>query len=354
MGAFANEHHYSIEEAGRVVRYRIFEDIRYERGAQKVAVAHHQNDLIESYLLNMIRGAGLDGLASIAYSREPGIIRPLLDISREAIELFLKSKAIPYCIDETNAQNDYERNRIRNILIPQLKASFNPSIEQTLSRSAMLFKDEQIFWQKQNKKCIEKLVSFEGENLCVSKKEFVQLTTAEKRHFMRAIIKKKRGHTKNISFDMVEQMIRLNKTGTFVAIDDTLSWHLTYDAYVLKTLEVASSAPKIMSRIVTKQDFQHMFLENQQIAVDADLIKGKLYVRHRKAGDYFSPLGLKGSKKLKKYFIDAKIPQFQRDAIWLLCDDEKIIWVIGHRMSELSKVTKNTENVMIIGFEVVV
>lgn len=352
--AFAKEHQYSIEEAGRVIRYRLFEAIRKEKGAQKIAVAHHQNDLIESYLLNLIRGAGLDGLASIAYTREPGIIRPLLDISRETIELFLQSKKIPYCTDETNAQNDYERNRVRNSLIPYLKTSFNPSIEQALSRSAMLFKDEQEFWQQHNMKNFEELVEFEGENTSIRKKAFDPLTKAEKRHFIRFLIKKERGHTKNISFDMIEQMIHLSKTGTFVAIDDTLSWHLTYDAYVLKTSESSSPVPKITCQTVSKKDFQQIFLENHQIAVDADLIKGKLYVRHREPGDRFSPLGLKGSKKLKKYFIDKKIPQFQRDAIWLLCDDEKIIWIIGDRMSELSKVTKNTENVMIIGFEVVV
>jgi len=352
--SFANVHHYSIEEAGRVVRYRIFEEIRYERGAQKIAVAHHQNDLIESYLINMIRGAGLDGLASIAYFREPGIIRPLLDVSREAIESFLKSKAIPYCTDETNAENDYERNRIRNIVLPQLKTMFNPGIEQTLARSAMLFKDEQAFWHRHNVSLFERIASIEGKDIVVQKNKFDVLTTAEKRHFMRAIIKKKRGHTKNISFDLIEQMIYLNKTGTFVAIDDTLSWHLTYETYVLKTLEKQALPPRITSQIVTRDAFHQMILEKYQIAVDADMIKGKLYLRHRQDGDRFSPLGLMGSKKLKKFFIDAKIPQFERDAIWLLCDDEKIVWIVGYRMSELCKVKKNTESVMIIGFEAVV
>ena len=129
----AKEEGISLETAGRLARYRFFSRIAGEQGITKTATAHNRNDQAETVLMRILRGTGIDGLAGIQYCRRDGVIRPLLDVEREEIEAYCAAHGLRYCTDSTNGENSYTRNRIRNQLIPELQAQFNPGIVQTLS-----------------------------------------------------------------------------------------------------------------------------------------------------------------------------------------------------------------------------
>ena len=136
VSAFALEKGLTTEEAGRKVRYDFFEELSIEYGFNKIATAHNKNDNAETVLMRIIRGTGIDGLRGIPYVRKDGVIRPILNISRNEIEEYCGENSLDFCTDATNAENDYTRNKIRNELIPYLEKEFNPGVSESLVRLA--------------------------------------------------------------------------------------------------------------------------------------------------------------------------------------------------------------------------
>lgn len=150
----------SFEEMGRIVRYEKFESVRATLGANKIAVAQNRNDVVETFFINLFRGAGIDGLSSIEYIRDDRFIRPLLNLNRIDIEAYCKCNHLEPRQDHTNLENDYVRNRIRNELLPYLRSSFNPNIDEALMKTIRIMKDEKLFWSIHEKNCLKKVVRF--------------------------------------------------------------------------------------------------------------------------------------------------------------------------------------------------
>ena len=138
----------SFEEAGRKVRYEKFQEVLTITESHKIAVAQNKNDLIETFFINLFRGAGIEGLSSIEYMRNKTIIRPLLDVDRNTIERYCEANHLNPRIDITNATNNYVRNRIRNEMIPYVEKHFNPSIGDAVYKTISVMKDEKDFWKK--------------------------------------------------------------------------------------------------------------------------------------------------------------------------------------------------------------
>ncbi len=152
IAVYAKEHSISEEEAGRTVRYLAFHKVLEEQEESencKIAVAHHENDLAETMLFHLVRGCGLGGLQGILPVQGP-IIRPLLCLSRDEIEEYVKQKSISYCIDQSNFQNDYSRNRIRNKVIPQL-VQINGQAVHHINETAVRLNEIELFLQRQTK-----------------------------------------------------------------------------------------------------------------------------------------------------------------------------------------------------------
>jgi tRNA(Ile)-lysidine synthase len=351
--SIADETGLSVEEAGRNIRYRRFEAVRLAVGADSVAVAHHMNDVVETFFINLFRGAGIDGLSSIAYRREPYIIRPFLDVSKAAIEAYCETNEINPRYDETNHQDIFFRNSIRHKLIPFIQSTFDPNIEQTICRTTQLFKEEKLFWQKHTNQLMMRFVRPIPGGSTIDLVHFESLETAEKRHLLRQMIADTRGDLRNISALRIDAMLNLRDAGKRIDIDG--QWLMIRNAETIEIIKrsvVESSddavMPIIETQLLSMADYEHYIRKESEIIVDVNCIVGKLEVRHRKPGDRFSPLGMQGTKKLKDFLIDLKIPQYRRDKLWLVCDGEKIIWIPGYRMSDRVKVTKNTELLMII------
>lgn len=199
----------SVEEAGRNARYEFFEEIAPKYSINKIAIGHNENDLVETLIMNILRGTGTQGLKAIL--NKNGIyIRPLLDISREKIEEYCENNNLKPRIDLTNFENNYTRNKIRNIVIPYLKKEFNPNIVQTLTRLSQIATEEQDFIDMEVEKYYKKIViNEEIESIKISGKEFSKIHIAIKKRIILYIINKLFGSTKQIEKKHVEDIIKL-------------------------------------------------------------------------------------------------------------------------------------------------
>lgn len=343
----------SFEEMGRNVRYDKFESVKSQLGANKIAVAQNRNDVVETFFINLFRGAGIHGLSSIEYIRDNLFIRPLLDVNRTDIEAYCKCNHLEPRQDHTNLENDYVRNRIRNELLPYLRSSFNPNIDETLMKTIQIMKDQRQFWTIHEKILFDQGCIIHNEEVHLNIDYFETLTEAEKIHLIRLCVASSRGSLEDLSYDVFTRISKMRRTGASYTIDTNWRVDCRYRKLIFrKTIEdMVESIPtlyQVVEEVVRLKDYA---LTQSCVAVDAGSVKGELVVRTRKHGDRFMPLGMSGHKKLKDFFIDEKIPREKRDAILLVCDDEKIIWVENMRLNERCKITKDTKKVLILSFQ---
>ncbi len=356
---YAKTHGCSFEEAGRKIRYDIFEQVLNEVGGHKIAIGQNQNDVTETFFINLFRGAGVDGLASIEYVREGKIIRPLLDIPRTEIEAYCQTNHLMPRQDHTNQENHYVRNRIRNELLPYIKTHFNPGFQETLSRSIQTLKEERAYWEERDEYLFRNIHQIDPISGAVGLPLSALKTCHdyEQMRLLRHAIKKVRGHLNDLSYERFQSALSLNRTGTRVLLDKGHQVLCQYDTLWIQkqgetTPEVA--LPRLIQNTIKIQDFNKKNLAPNQVALDAACVSGAVSARFRRPGDRFIPSGMKGHKKLKDFFIDEKIPLARRDEIVLICDEEKILCLHGLRVHEYCKITENTKNILIITLEPVV
>ena len=199
----------STEEAGRNARYEFFEEIANKYNINKIAIGHNKNDLAETLIMNILRGTGTQGLKAIL-NKNGKYIRPLLDVDREKIEEYCEKNNLKPRIDLTNFENNYTRNKIRNIVIPYVKKEFNPNIVETLTRLSQIVTEEQDFINLEVEKAYKKiLLSEESENIKISGKKFVEIHTAIQKRTILHIINRLFGNTKQIEKKHIEDIIKL-------------------------------------------------------------------------------------------------------------------------------------------------
>lgn len=199
----------STEEAGRNARYEFFEEIANKYSINKIAIGHNKNDLAETLIMNILRGTGTQGLKAIL-NKNGKYIRPLLDVDREKIEEYCEKNNLKPRIDLTNFENNYTRNKIRNIVIPYVKKEFNPNIVETLTRLSQIATEEQDFINLEVEKAYKKILLSEGsENIKISGKKFVEIHTAIQKRTILYIINRLFGNTKQIEKKHIEDIIKL-------------------------------------------------------------------------------------------------------------------------------------------------
>ncbi len=373
MNEYAKKHKLSSEEAGREIRYKFFEEILIQLGGGKIAVAHNKNDQAETLIMRFIRGTGLDGLKGMKY-KNSNIIRPLLDISRNEIEKYCDLNNINPRIDRSNLETIYERNKIRLELIPYLEKNFNTGIIDTLVRTSKVMQEDSYFLNEYAKTAYEEVVFKEQpNNIMLINEKFTKLNYAIKCRVLRRTIKKINGHLKGIEEKHVSSIIDLSSdctTGKRIYISSKIIARICYNYLVIEKdgSKHKDSEFNVMlnnegitwieeldsffeARVVTTQDFD-LKIESKFIKkFDYDKVRGSLFVRNRRKGDKFIPIGMKGSKKIKDFFIDEKIPREEREKIPLVVNDEDILWVVGYRISEKYKITDTTKRVLILEYK---
>ncbi len=342
---YSRKHKMSFEEGSRKIRYECFDKVLKETASNKICIAQNKNDQIETMFMRLFRGSGLEGITSIKYKRD-NIIRPILNINREDIEGYLLDNEIAFMTDHTNFETDYTRNKIRLELIPYIEENFNKNIINTLYDTNVLLIEDVKF--------IAGYV--EGIYNNIVKDHYIMLSDLHLEHaILSRVIRKiienmddlKEVSSKNI-FDIIN-LIKNHHHGKKIILKNII-FEISYDKLLFykdkkckleKTLFEGSYTFN-NSELIMAEDVD--FRDINTLVIDKDKIKGKLYVRTRLPGDRFKPLGMNGHKKLKDYFINMKIPLSERDKILLLCDDDTIIWVVGHKMNDDYKITKDTKN----------
>lgn len=206
----ANNMKTGTEEAGRKIRYDFFEEVMQKVGANKIAIAHNKNDKIETIIMNLLRGSGTSGLKGIEPVRDNKYIRPLIECERQEIEQYCEENNLNPRIDKTNFENDYTRNKIRNIIIPYIKKEFNPNIIETINRLSQVATEESDYIDRQTSKIYQDLLIERNQNQIVLKlKEFNEQEKVIKSRIILLATKQLMGSTQGIEKIHIEDIIKL-------------------------------------------------------------------------------------------------------------------------------------------------
>jgi tRNA(Ile)-lysidine synthase len=356
---YAKKNKVSIEMAARTLRYEWFESIRQELNFDYIATAHHLNDSIETVLLNLTKGTGISGLKGIS-AKKGHIIRPMLFASRKEIDDYVTKKGLSWKEDSSNASNDYQRNLIRNEVVPLLK-KINPNLDETFARNlerfhsleadfrknfnhfkTMVIREENgIFflkianikqWQSANYYLEELLKEFDF-NYFQSKEIFNSLDGLSGKMFYSenfTLLKDREDlvisppllseQTKSIIISLEES----NKEMTFDYFDNIIKF-----------------------TVLNIEEIDTNFERNSAILfADFDKITFPITLRKWQEGDWFIPLGMNGKKKISDFLIDKKISLNRKKCIFLLTSQDATIWIINHRSDNRFKLTPTTKKVL--------
>ena len=356
---YAEENKLSVEEAGRILRYKALEAAAEREGFNKIATAHNSNDNEETILLNLFKGAGLHGITGIPVIRG-NIIRPMLCLSKAEVLEYLSYYNISYITDSSNAECDFMRNKLRNIIIPLIKKEINPSLEKALLNFAFINSDINRYILADITKLAESVVSFGNNVLYLNKSELKKVTPslttalikfAFDKYFncefsysdylsIYRLMDKKAGKIAEIS----NNFKALNDRQSIIVFKNSSEWDFPERSIVLGTkIDVFGKTLEIIP--VDKEEV--VFLKDKKIEyISGDNINSIFTVRLWKNGDYFYPAGLNKKKLLSDFFTDIKLSAFEKKIQTVVENNGKIVWVTGQRIDDSVKIDNNTKKVV--------
>ena len=374
--ALAAKEKCSLEEAGRKVRYQAFEAAA---DACKIAVAHNANDCSETMLFHLFRGSGLRGLGSIRPVRD-NIIRPILCLDRSEIEEYLRLRNISYCTDDTNASDDYTRNRIRHHILPYAEEHIVKGSASHIARTAELLAETEDYLEEQTKAALrtclwQPAVTRDKHpfqyTLCVP--SLLSQHPLMQKRILHLVVKSLSPGQKDISFGHVADLLDLftGDGNRSVDLPFGIRGRREYDRVIVDIVnerekgrnlqpsgnEQTQPKGEFLFAEFSMEGFLEKFQKNPwEVSenectkwLDYDKIKQSLESRTRKTGDYFTIKNSSGNivrKSLKDYMIDRKIPKEQRDKLSLLAEGSHVVWLVGHRISEYYKISADTKHIL--------
>lgn len=346
--SYVNQQKVSVQMAARELRYTWFHGLMKTHGFTKVLTAHHLDDNLETFLINLSRGTGIDGLTGIPEHTET-IARPLLKYSRAELLAYAKSNGLEWREDASNADAKYLRNKIRLELVPVLKELHPNFLENFKKSTAYLYQSAAI--AKNQLAELQKALFVQQNGL--SK---ISISKLKKLHPLEGYLY---GLFQEYGFTEWENLRNLldamsgkcieSKTHTLLK-DRGFLWlsPLDIERDEADTYTILQEDNSVILPI--ELEFLDVPKRNENtsaiIYVDKNALKYPLQVRKWNKGDYFYPLGLQGKKKLAKFFKDEKVPVALKDRQWLLCSGEDIVWIIGKRADERFKVQPNTKAIL--------
>lgn len=336
---YAEAHKISVEMAARELRYRYFEQLRKDIGAEGVCVAHHRDDTVETVLMNLIRGTGLRGLTGIQ-PKNGNILRPLLSVSRAEIEEYLRKKGQEYVTDHTNLETDVLRNKVRLQVVPLLRL-LNPAVSENIQRTAENLSDAQsvleavmlpyndvkvLDLRQLNNDCSREYIVFEWlKKFGFNGVQVRQLLTAETGR----VFSSPKGYDVLIDRGrlLVEpslkplKNLRIPEEGTYVLDDQTRISVKTEPVWISRDAAVAT--------------------------VDASRVRFPLTVRRVEEGDWMIPFGMEGRKLLSDLMTDRKMTVFEKRRQLVVVDGEgNMVWLVGIRTDNRCRVSSDTTEVL--------
>ena len=331
----AEKRHISIEMAARELRYEWFEEIRRKSGANVIAVAHHRDDSVETLLLNLIRGTGINGLRGIR-PKNGHIVRPLLCLDRKEIINYLNRTGQDYVTDSTNLQDEYTRNKIRLNLLPMMQ-EINPSVKESIFNTAEHLSEVSIIYKKSIEEATKRVQTTEG--ICID--ALMQETAPETLLF--EIL-----YPLGFNAAQIRDIYRALE-GQPGKTFSSEHWRVVKDRkYLLIEAYQQVEQPLLaMEKYSLTPDF--IIPRDKEVACfDADKLLHPLSLRLWQQGDVFTPFGMKGRKKVSDYMTDRKFSLLRKEQQWVLCCGKDIIWLVGERTDNRFRVDSSTQRVLII------
>ena len=338
----------SIQMAARELRYEWFEKVRREISADYIAIAHNQNDNIETFFINLINGTGLKGLRAIQ-NKNNFIVRPLMFASRNQIGEYVKSKSLNFREDSSNKSKKYQRNKIRHDLIPLLK-QINPSIENTIADEIEIIRNTYSIFKEQVDRVVKEISCQTDDGIKISKNKLIKLEPIDTYLYeilnvfgftdLKSI---KNSILSNPGKQFFSKSHRLLIDREFVFIEKVED-DFFKDILINECTLILNSPINISFKISSNNQIDKI---KDTACFDYEKLVFPLVIRKWKSGDKFIPSGMKGFKKLSDYFIDNKINRLLKEKTLLICSNDDIIWVIGHRIDERYKATSKTKKMYI-------
>lgn len=355
---YAKEQKISIEMAARELRYNWFEKMSQEHQTPYIAIAHNANDSVETVLLNLIRGTGLKGLLGISVQNDK-VIRPLINTFRDELEVYAENNNIKYIVDSTNLEDDYARNKIRNLVLPIL-SEINPATIQNIHHSTTILSDNWGIYTETIENIKQNVIQESDEEI------LIDIEKIQKLKYRNSILFEllRTYNFNSSSVADINKAIENNQSGkifyspthTLLRDRDVLIINKNSENDESKTFIISPKDEEIAEpihlsfRFLKKGSNFNYSTDKNKIHLDADKLNTQLQIRKWKEGDYFYPLGMKGRKKLSDYFIDSKINSFEKKNIYLLLSDDDIVWIIGRQIDNRYKISNKTQNIVEITY----
>jgi len=365
--AYCAQHGLSAQEGARKIRYAFLERTAHTVQAARIATGHTADDQAETFLMRLLRGAGPSGLSAIPPVRD-NIIRPLIEITRAEVMEYLEANNRAFRTDPSNNKPLYLRNRVRQVLIPVLK-QFNPRIIETLSAESNLLRDEDAALHAACDSLSREIIQEDGEYITVKLPGFNTLLPALKRRVLRYAIDRAGFDSTAISFIQINDALLFlvnAQTGKPLVLSQGMVIEREYDRFIISgklhaeslvhsvavpgstivpefNVEVDTSISVPPSAPPAEENYRW------QARFDYDRMPPYIVLRNRRAGDWFCPAGMNGSrKKLQDFFVDERVPRRQRDRVPLLCSGDDILWIVGYRTDERFLVQQSTRNMVTV------
>ena len=347
---YAEEHKLSTQLAARELRYNWFKEEIEKRKYDFLLTAHHADDNFETFIINLSRGTGLEGLTGIPVQNDY-IIRPLLPFSRDEILAYAKENNLVWKEDSSNASDKYLRNKIRHQIVPILK-ELHPTFLTNFDKTQKFLNESQTFIDDEvNLKYKDVVQENEGKKV-ISIEKLLQLQNWKT--YLYNWLKPYGFTAWNDIYDLVkansgkqiysEEFILLKDRETLLLFKKDS----TTESYFLKENEDSLKIPLK----IAKSKVDNISIPNKDsIFVDVEKLIFPLEIRKWKEGDVFYPSGMQGKKKLSKFFKDEKYSLYDKNNQWLLCSNDEIIWVIGKRADQRFLANNTTNNILKIELE---
>lgn len=346
----------SIEEAARQLRYDWFTDLTNTTGIKYIVTGHHADDNVETVAMNFFRGTGISGLRGIL-PKQGKIIRPLLFARRGELEEFVKNKGLRFVTDHTNLENNYTRNFFRNKIIPLVNEKF-PEASNNVLRNIQRFKETEILYQQSVQLHKKKLLKESGNETHIPVLKL--LKTVPLATVLYEIIKDF-GFTPHQTDEAVALL--KSESGKYIQsashrIIRNRNWLIISPGLTIEASNILIEEMDTTTRFANGLlEIKKLNVDNYQVTNDNNVamlnaadIRFPLLLRKWKQGDYFYPLGMQKKKKLGRFFTDNKLSLTQKENMWVIEMDKKIIWVVGMRIDERFKISNLTRSILVISF----
>jgi len=344
---YASKNKISTQMAARDLRYAWFDDLLNKTNSKYIAIAHHENDDVETFFINLVRGSGLTGLLGIK-EKNNAVVRPLLSVSRLDIEQYLNEKGLLFREDSSNASLKYLRNKIRHELMPLL-TEMNPSIQDTIKGEIKILEGVSQIYTTKTEEIRKELMQEKNGIVKFKISDLLALNSLQNYLYellnpygfvtIDAIAKTLQGQSGKQFFSATHQLVVDRE---YILISPV---KIENEVFVIAEKTVDLLIPLSLKFKITAD--KNIVLDSAIAKLDFEKLKFPLTLRKWQEGDKFMPLGMKKFKKLSDFFIDNKFSILDKQEQWLLCSGDDIVWVVGCRIDERYKLETDTKKVYI-------